>query len=301
MFETNNNIFCFNPIKVNIPNASKDDLDQSWKPWKWTDTTWDSGRVGLPYAYHESVPETVREKIDSWLGATNDGLSCVEFTRVENAMVNAWDHGVLILYETHPKLSSRCFACVGRCEEWNLMDTEMEYNGEKFKPRTDEKMKETWQFIHLSRTCTRRSTVLHEFMHSLGYSHEQNHKNRDDYVFVDQSVLKTVGGKTLSSQFDILNDKTMSQSPWQFELDSVMMYGPYVYDKNCDAFGRSSIDGMLNETTIDITTSSSCSKLEHGIDGKIGMSYRVSSIVPVNILTTYFAFHYMLSIIWYYM
>ena len=42
------------------------------------------------------------------------------------------------------------------------------------------------QGLHLNKAgCLDRSVIVHEFLHAIGFSHEQNRKDRDQFVNVN--------------------------------------------------------------------------------------------------------------------
>lgn len=58
-----------------------------------------------------------------------------------------------------------------------------------------------WQPINLqSPGCTVKvGTIIHEMMHALGFFHEQNRPDRDDYVYINWNNVKP--GKYLPVSF----------------------------------------------------------------------------------------------------
>ena len=47
------------------------------------------------------------------------------------------------------------------------------------------------QGLHLNKDgCLHRSVIVHEFLHAIGFSHEQNRKDRDQFVKVNFENIK---------------------------------------------------------------------------------------------------------------
>lgn len=85
------------------------------------------------------------------------------------------------------------------------MDDYATYTCIKFQPRKDEKDyvritgKSNGCHAHVGRTggaqtvnlansgCSHKGTAIHELMHALGFDHEQNRNDRDDFVTINEN------------------------------------------------------------------------------------------------------------------
>ena len=47
------------------------------------------------------------------------------------------------------------------------------------------------QRLNLEPNCVQHGTVVHEFVHSIGYFHEQSRPDRDDYVAILQENIQS--------------------------------------------------------------------------------------------------------------
>merc|ERR1712002_712218 len=83
------------------------------------------------------------------------------------------------------------------------------------------------QQVSLANGCVYKYIAIHEFMHAIGFFHEQSRYDRDSYVRIN---LNNVDGryhnnfnKYTSSQIQLLSD---------YDLKSVMHYGEYDFSNN---------------------------------------------------------------------
>lgn len=83
------------------------------------------------------------------------------------------------------------------------------------------------QIVTLNRHCMNRNGILHELLHVLGFFHEQNRQDRDDYVIIHWDNIKT--GKNINFEKQTFN-VTHSDTPYDFA--SVMHYPTDAWSKN---------------------------------------------------------------------
>lgn len=83
------------------------------------------------------------------------------------------------------------------------------------------------QPVGLAAGCFGIGTILHELGHSLGFFHEQNRSDRDDYIIVHEDNVMD----GLLSNFQKLDPKeNLLLTP--FDYDSIMIYGNYAFSKD---------------------------------------------------------------------
>jgi hypothetical protein len=86
-----------------------------------------------------------------------------------------------------------------------------------------------WQKLYMGHKCSKKDGI-HEIMHALGWSHEQNRLDRDQYLTIhfDNIIPKKI------HNFDIkpnsLYDKIESHT--KFDFDSIMLYSRHAFSKN---------------------------------------------------------------------
>ncbi|XP_067850405.1 low choriolytic enzyme-like [Heptranchias perlo] len=82
------------------------------------------------------------------------------------------------------------------------------------------------QFVSLQRNgCVQHGVIQHELLHSIGFNHEQNRSDRDDYVsIIFKNVIK--GAKY---NFDRLNTNNLGTP---YDYSSVMHYGKFSFSKD---------------------------------------------------------------------
>ena len=69
------------------------------------------------------------------------------------------------------------------------------------------------------RTCYKEKIIIHEFIHAIGFTHEQNRHDRDSYVGVKYENIK--GGKS-NGNFNKRNSNWLTETP--YDGKSVMHY-----------------------------------------------------------------------------
>merc|ERR1712165_37354 len=83
------------------------------------------------------------------------------------------------------------------------------------------------QVLSLNARCLNEvGTPTHELMHVLGFMHEQSRKDRDKYVTVNKTNIRS----NMLNQFAIC--KTCDTNGLPYDTGSVMHYGAYAFSKN---------------------------------------------------------------------
>ena len=78
------------------------------------------------------------------------------------------------------------------------------------------------QPLSLGRNCYSQGTIIHEFIHAIGFSHEQNRPDRDNYVKIMWENIK-YGRDNVN--FRKANGWRMFNT--EYDWKSVMHYGAY--------------------------------------------------------------------------
>ena len=92
-------------------------------------------------------------------------------------------------------------------------------------------------FIRLGTRAT-AVVIIHEIGHTLGYIHEQNRSDRDDFIIINFENIQD----NAVDQFFKSNSATLVTS--QFDIGSTMMYGSFTFSKN----GRPTITDLNGNT-----------------------------------------------------
>ncbi|XP_078487796.1 astacin-like [Ciona intestinalis] len=92
------------------------------------------------------------------------------------------------------------------------------------------------QEISIGRGCEYMGTVQHEFLHALGFWHEQSRPDRDDYVTIRFENIETENERNFFKQTSI----NSLGSP--YDTKSIMHYHSYAFSKNGNAT-------IVNKTT----------------------------------------------------
>jgi Astacin (Peptidase family M12A) len=76
--------------------------------------------------------------------------------------------------------------------------------------------------------CFSKGTIMHEFIHALGYDHMHSSADRDRYVEI---VYANIRPEAVSN-FDRVNPKKFSNFGTEYDLFSVMHYDKKAFSKN---------------------------------------------------------------------
>ncbi|XP_026461756.1 LOW QUALITY PROTEIN: meprin A subunit beta-like [Ctenocephalides felis] len=80
----------------------------------------------------------------------------------------------------------------------------------------------------IEKGCFRKATIQHEFLHALGFYHQQSTHDRDEYVTImwDNILPNT------EHNFNIYTASTVQDFGTEYDYLSVMHYGAYGFSKN---------------------------------------------------------------------
>ncbi|XP_055710556.1 zinc metalloproteinase nas-4-like [Phlebotomus papatasi] len=150
----------------------------------------------LYYEYADHVTQEQREWID--LGLSNiTGHTCLTFT----PRTTETDY----VYVTTS--SSGCFSSLGR------RGGRQQLNLQNNVP---------------TQGCFRFGTVVHEFIHALGFHHSQTAYNRNDYVIIKFENIQS----GTENNFVLQDRTTTSMYGLPYDYGSVMHYGPTAFSMN---------------------------------------------------------------------
>ncbi len=120
----------------------------------------------------------------------------------------------------------------GNCVQFNRLDdvngmSEPYVNVFKGEPNTCHAMvgmSSAGQALSLGDGCIAASVIKHEFLHSLGFFHEQNRPDRDDYIVINWDNISQGG----EDQFEIYEGQTWTE----YDYQSIMHYEPGIFTAN---------------------------------------------------------------------
>ncbi|XP_031620738.1 zinc metalloproteinase nas-4-like isoform X2 [Contarinia nasturtii] len=75
---------------------------------------------------------------------------------------------------------------------------------------------------------TKVGTIIHEVMHALGFFHEQNRSDRDDYVYINWANVRA----GTQANFDKQSSSTTTAYGVDYDYGSVMHYSPNAFSRN---------------------------------------------------------------------
>jgi len=166
---------------------------------------WDKYREGnkyvIPYFYQAGYSEELKIDISRALADLGDN-TCIDF-KVVNESSKEYDHKIKIV------AGSGCYSYVG-------------FQGVNH------------QTISLREVgCLSRGTVQHEFMHALGFYHEQARPDASKHIQIQYqnvgNMCGSTGRESCRSQFDSLplHEWESSRKGGEYDIRSVMHYGGY--------------------------------------------------------------------------
>lgn len=83
------------------------------------------------------------------------------------------------------------------------------------------------QLLHLTDGCFDHRTLLHEFLHVLGFYHEHTRYDRDEYVTIHEENIE----EAAKEQFKLI-EKTISRLWTMYDYASVLHYNSTAFSKN---------------------------------------------------------------------
>ncbi|TMW46256.1 hypothetical protein DOY81_008665, partial [Sarcophaga bullata] len=84
------------------------------------------------------------------------------------------------------------------------------------------------QLYPLDEGCFRLGTIVHEFLHTLGFYHMQSAANRDDYVYIALENIQ----KGTESNFNKYNASFVDDFDEEYDYGSVLHYSAYAFSNN---------------------------------------------------------------------
>ncbi|KAF0309811.1 Zinc metalloproteinase nas-13 [Amphibalanus amphitrite] len=84
------------------------------------------------------------------------------------------------------------------------------------------------QELSLGNGCLFPGIVVHEFMHAIGFWHEQSRPDRDSHVMIHYDNIKY--GKDYNFKKYTTNEVQLKGTP--YDVGSIMHYGPYAFARN---------------------------------------------------------------------
>jgi hypothetical protein len=132
------------------------------------------------------------------------------------------------MIENRTKIGNRpCITFKKQIDERNFLDI-IDGNGcDSFKGKLIE---ETQQKLNLNRRqCMNEATIAHELIHALGFDHEQNRPDRDEWVKIN---FKNVQDNEFNRDFRKLDVTEFQDFGTPYDYESIMHYDSYAHALN---------------------------------------------------------------------
>ena len=164
----------------------------------------------LPWSFMTNFPH--KDAVRGWIEDMNKDLGCVHLYEVpENQVSTAgapFTHGVMVGWEFD---GIGCWSNTGICQGCHNPTTHGAPN--------------TWQMIQLGIGCgasTHSTPTTHEFIHALGFLHEQSRPDAHEFLNFDTTGLSDHWAAQYR-QMDV--SQWLNMTPYPYEAQSVMHYG----------------------------------------------------------------------------
>jgi len=149
----------------------------------------------VPYTIHSSIDGNTSAQIESVMEQYMN-KTCVQFIDVTGNTTSVKTY-------LHIKKLSGCWSYVGRV-----------FTGE--------------QELSIGQGCEYDGIIIHEFMHALGFYHEQSRSDRDDFVTIMWENIKTDKYNNFKKQLS----EAVQTFKTEYDYGSVMHYGKNAFSKN---------------------------------------------------------------------
>ncbi|XP_018323799.1 zinc metalloproteinase nas-13-like [Agrilus planipennis] len=165
----------------------------------------------IPYEFDPDFPDDAKLYVDDVLKEFAN-VSCVK-VRPKNK-----DDEDYVYVQNE---ESGCFSSVGREGGKQILNL---YGDEKGKK------------------CITKGVIIHEFLHAVGFYHQQSSHDRDDYVNINWDNIE----KVHKHNFEKYSEKEVSHFGVPYDYGSVMHYSDYAFSKN----GKKTIEAKKPNVTL---------------------------------------------------
>ena len=139
-------------------------------------------------------------------------------------MINVWKAAQrsLILTAMDNYHQNTCIRFVERTDQYDYIHISKENGCYSFVGRTGGK-----QLVSLGNGCHSIGTIVHELGHAVGFYHEHQRSDRDEYIDIFPENI----APHLEDQFQKLGAE-QNKLLVEFDFNSVMLYGPLTFSKD---------------------------------------------------------------------
>jgi len=181
----------------NAQNGTVDSIGAKLKSIRLWDADTKNGKNLVPFYFDGAHSAGDQGKIRNAFRELSDSIDCIEIAEVSQS--SNYQNKIRVIS------GGGCYSYLGRIST-----------------------RSGYQTLSLGRGCVQNGVIQHEMMHALGFDHEQNRPDRNNFIKIDIGNVQP----NSRDQFEQLNSRTFDDLGSRYEIGSVMHYSAYAFAIN---------------------------------------------------------------------